>query len=698
MKIESGKYAVIIKRLWIGAGAALVLFVFFVFAVSVNLFYLFGQMPSLKLLENPKSDLASELYTADGKLMGKYFTQNRSPVEYEQISPNVIKALLAAEDVRFYKHSGVDFKATLSLPYYMLKGDSKGGSTISQQLAKNLFAMRGGFYAGPLYRVPGLRILIIKAKEWITAIHLERNYAKEEIVTMYLNTVEFGSNAFGIKVAAKTFFDKLPSELTVTEGATLVGIVNLPTRFNPVAHPQASKNRRNVVMAQMVKYGYLPEREFDRLKTQDIDVSRYSVENQNKGLAPYLRTVLQDVLLRWADAKGYDLYSDGLKIHTTIDSRTQRYAEETVATHMKDQQNKFFQQWGSKNPWVDKDKREIKTYIQQAVRRTPRYRGLKERYGDDEQAINRVLNAPVKMRVFTWNTPAHEKDTTMSPVDSVRYYKRFLQTGFLSMDPATGWVKAWVGGIDYKYFKYDHVRQGRRQPGSTFKPIVYATAIDNGFKPCDEVLNIPVTLDGGDGKAWTPNNFDNNFDGETMTLRQALGRSVNTIAAYLMGKVGPTRVVEMAKRLGITSPLDAVPSLALGTSDVTLYEMLGAYSTFVNGGTYTEPYFLTRIEDKYGNVLQEFPVRTYEAISEETAYLMVHMLRGSVQERGGTSMKLHSYAFGRKTEFGGKTGTTQDYADGWFIGITPGLVSGLWVGGDEPSIHFKNSTYGQGGR
>lgn len=699
LKFEQGPYKKFIKRLWLFSLAALFLFVFFVFAVSTNLFWLFGAMPSLKLLENPRSELASEVYTADGKLMGKYFTENRSPVDYEQVSPHVIHALLAAEDVRFYKHSGVDFKATVSLPYYMLKGDSKGGSTLSQQVAKNLFETRGEKYRGVLSSVPILRMLIIKTKEWITAIQLERNYAKEEIMMMYLNTVPFGSNAFGIKVAAKTFFNKLPSELTVEEAATLVGIVNAPSRFNPAASAQSrerSKWKRNVVMSQMVKYGYLTKAEFDRLKDKDIDISKYAVENQNKGLAPYFRAYIQDILLNWAEDHGLDLYSDGLRIYTTIDSRMQRYAEEAVIANMKDQQQKFYQQWKGRNPWVDKDKHEIKTYIQQSARKTDHYRTLKQKFGSDEKAIFKVMNTPVKMRVFSWNG---EKDTTMSPMDSIRYYKRFLQTGFMSMDPATGWVKAWVGGIDYKYFKYDHVKQGKRQVGSTFKPIVYATAIDNGFTPCTEVVNSPITFtNNGDGKAWTPHNFDNNYDGAPMTLRQAMGRSVNTIAAYLMREVGPTRVVEMAKRLGVKSQLDAVPSLALGTSDITLYEMLGVYSTFVNGGTYTEPYYLTRIEDKNGNVLQEFPTKTYEAISEETAYLMVHMLKGALEEDGGTSKGLYRFQCARGNEIGAKTGTTQDYADGWFMGVTHSLVSGLWVGGDEPSIHFSGSANGQGGR
>lgn len=695
---EQGRYKKLIKRLWIVSLSALLLFVFFVFAVSENIFWLFGQTPSLKLLENPRSELASEVYSADGVLLGKYFSQNRSPVEYEQISPHVIKALLAAEDIRFYKHAGVDFKATLSLPWYFIKRDRRGGSTLSQQLAKTLFETRGDQYKGLLSDVPLLKMLIIKTKEWITAIQLERNYAKEEILTMYLNTVDFGSNAFGIKVASKTFFNKAPADLTIEEAATLVGVLNAPSMYSPKFNPERSKEKRNVVMSQMVKYGYLTPAQYAQLKQKPMKLD-YAVENQNKGLAPYFRAYIQDFLLKWAAEHDRDLYADGLKIYTTIDSRMQSYAEEVVAAHMKDQQQKFFKQWEDRNPWVDKDKKEIKTYIQQAARRTERYQTLKAAYGDDEKAIFKVMNTPVKMRVFSWNNPQREKDTTMSPMDSIKYYKRFLQTGFMSMDPTTGWIKAWVGGIDYKYFKYDHVKQGKRQVGSTFKPIVYATAIDNGFTPCTEVVNAPITFTNtGDGKPWTPHNFDNEFDGASMTLRQAMGRSVNTIAAYLMREVGPTRVVEMAKRLGVTSSLDPVPSLALGTSDITLYEMLGVYSTFVNGGTYTEPYYLTRIEDKNGNVLQDFPVKTYEAISEETAYLMTYMLQGALREPGGTSKGLYRYECAKGNEIGAKTGTTQDYADGWFIGVTHNLVSGIWVGGDEPSIHFRSGAYGQGGR
>lgn len=664
-------------------------------AIKVNSFGLFGEMPGLRVLENPKSELASEVFTADHVLIGKYFSQNRTSVDYEQLSPHVVNALLATEDVRFHKHSGIDVRSLFRVGYGVLTFNRTqgGGSTLTQQVARNLFETRDDRNEGKLGDVPGVNMIIIKLKEWLTAIQLEHNYTKEEILTMYLNTVSFGNNAYGIEVAARTYFNKSQRDLDLEEAALLVGIVNNPTWFNPRRNPRNALNRRNVVLRKMEKYGYLKRSQMAVLLQTPIRMN-FVVENHNVGIAPYFRAYIRDFLLNWARLHNKNLYTDGLKVYTTIDSRMQQYAEDAVMANMKDQQEKFYQQWRGRNPWISGNGQEIKSYIEQSARRTERYQTLKEAIGDDDRAILREMSKPVPMRVFSWQG---ERDTTMSPLDSIQYYKRFLHTGFMSMDPLNGHVKAWVGGINHKYFKYDHVKQGKRQPGSTFKALVYAAAIDNGFTPCTPVPNTPVTLI-ANGKEYTPQNFDDHYDGQVMTLRQAMARSINTVAAYLMQQMGVEQIVSMARRLGITSPLDEVPSLCLGTSSVSVYEMLGVYSTFVNGGTYTEPIYITRIEDRSGNVLQEFAPKTYEAITEETAYLMVHMLKGALEEEGGTARKLRAYSWTRDNEIGAKTGTTQNYADGWFIGVTPNLVSGLWVGGDEPSIHFRNSDYGQGGR
>jgi penicillin-binding protein 1A len=511
------------------------LWVLLLLSIRVNLFGLFGDMPSLRTLENPKSELASLVYSADGVLMGKYFLQNRTPVEYEDLSPHVINALLATEDVRFHHHSGIDPRSLGRVAFGILtfNHDLGGGSTLTQQVAKNLFKTRDDQFEGYLGGVPLVSMGIIKVKEWFVSMQLERNYTKEEILTMYLNTVPFGSNAFGIEVAAKTFFNKPQNKLNIQEAALLVGIVNNPVFFHPKDNPKRALHRRNVVLRKMAKYGYLKQPESEKLAAKPIRLD-YVVEGQNVGLAPYFRAYIRDFLLNWAQEKDINLYTDGLKIYTTIDSRMQRYAEEAVKTNMKDQQEKFYQQWQGRNPWITNDGKEIKGYIEQAARKTERYKALKES-GNNDKTILRKMSKPVKMSVFSWEG---KKTITMSPLDSIRYYKRFLHTGLMSMDPLTGQVKAWVGGINHKYFKYDHVRQSKRQPGSTFKAIVYATAIDNGFTPCEKVANTPVTVNLNGYPPYTPHNFDNHYEGQTMTLRQAMGRSVNTIAAFLMQKVG----------------------------------------------------------------------------------------------------------------------------------------------------------------
>lgn len=698
MGIKSKIYSLLVKSLWIGFISGVLAVVLYVYFVSIDFMGWFGGMPGLERLENPKSEVASELYTSDNVLLGKYFRENRSPVEYEQLSPNLINALLATEDIRFEDHSGIDLKGTFAIAWYMLNDEKRGSSTISQQLAKNLFDTRGSHYEGSLAKKNrAFRVLINKTKEWITAIKLERSYTKREIMTMYLNTVDFGSNAFGIKVASETFFKTTPDSLSIPQASVLVGLLKAPTQFSPISNPNNAFNRKNTVLAQMHKYGYLSKVQLDSLTKLPI-VLNYSVDNHNKGLATYFRGVLSDYLLRWSKKKGYDLYADGLKIYCTIDSRMQKYAEQAVEEHMKDQQDKFFAHWKKRNPWVDEEGKELKGFIEKVAKTTERYKGLKKKFGKDTVSIWRELNKKDTIRVFTWKG---EKDTIMSFMDSIRYYKHFLHTGFMAMEPHSGHIKAWVGGINYKHFKYDHVMQGRRQPGSTFKPIVYATAINFGYSPCYELPDLPVSFPSYDEKnsIWTPQNSDGKFTGQLYSLRKAMANSINSVTANLISRVSPQKVVDLAKDLGIKSPLDPVAALCLGVSDVSVYELVGAYSTFANKGVYTEPFFISRIEDKAGNIIEEFTPRKIEAMNEQDAYLMVHMLKGATEERGGTALGLNKWGLlGYGNEIGAKTGTTQNYSDGWFMAITPKLAAGAWVGGEDRSIHFTDMNLGQGAR
>ncbi|MGV3640146.1 MAG: penicillin-binding protein 1A [Adhaeribacter sp.] len=695
---SSNKYARIIRGIWFMLIAGLLAFALFIFAISINFLNLFGDLPDFKTLENPKSELASEMYSADGVLMGKYFRENRSPVEYKELPQNLIDALIATEDVRFEEHSGLDFKGLVAVAYYGLTGRSRGASTLTQQVAKNLFRTREGTSReGLLADIPGLRMVVIKAKEWITAIRLERAYSKKEILLMYLNTVEFGSNSFGIKSAAKTFFNKDPKDLKLEESAMLVGVVNAPSRFSPVSNKSRSQKRRDWVLSQMRKYDFIDDTTYNAAIAQDIKLN-YQVENQNNGIAPYLRAEAGKWLLKWSRDNGHNLYSDGLKIYTTIDSKMQQYAEEAVQQHMKTMQKLFFDYWKGRKPWVDENGKPIKGFLENAIKRTDRYISLNNRFEGNKDSINYYLNKKIPMKVFTWEAPG-EKEMVMSPMDSLAYYKYFLHTGFIAVNPLDGHIRAWVGGTNYKYFKYDHVKQGRRQPGSTFKPIVYTAAIDNNYSPCYEVPDLPVTFPAADGQpAYTPNNDDRKFSGRKYTLRQGIAESKNTVTAYLVKKLGPEMIVKYAKALGLTSAIEAVPAVGFGTSDVSVYEMAGMYGTFVNDGTWTEPIFITRIEDKNGNVVYENAPRTAEVLSEETAYLMVHMLKAPVDVRGGTAYYGLRHRYKLKNEIGGKTGTTDNNSDAWFMGITPNLVCGMWVGGEDRSIHFRSPQYGQGNK
>ena len=691
-----------IKYLWMTFIGGILAFALFVWMLSINFLGLFGALPDFKALENPQSELASELYSSDGVLLGTYFRENRSPVTFEELSPNLVNALVATEDVRFEDHSGIDMTAMLRVfvKSILLGQDSGGGSTLSQQTAKNLFKTRNLDNQGLLSSIPGLRMLIVKTKEWIVATQLEKAYTKNEILTLYLNTSEFGSNAYGIKTAAKTFFKKTPADLNIQESAVLVGLFKAPTYYSPVFNPENSLRRRNTVLSQMYKNDILTEEEYDSITKLPIQLD-YAVSNQNQGLATYFREVVKADLIKWtkenlkSDGTAYDLYGDGLKIYTTIDSRMQRYAEEAVDEHMRTLQAAFFKEMGTRDPWIDGNNQIIPNFIEDQVKRTEAYRLLKQRFGDQLDSIEIKLNEKKKMRVFSWERG--EIDTLMSTMDSMRYYKKFLQTGFMSMDPHTGHIKAWVGGMDHKYFKFDHVKQGKRQPGSTFKPFVYAAAIENGYSPCYTVVDQPVEVYIPGQPVWSPANSDGKFSGRELTIRQAMAQSLNSVTAYMMKKLSPKIIVETARRIGITSDLEEVPSLALGVNDVSIFEMVGAFGTFANKGEHTTPFYIDRIEDKNGNVIQQFTAKKRPAMSEEHAYLMLYMLRGGFEESDGTSQGV-SYAIREGNELGGKTGTTQNASDGWYMGLSKDLVSGTWVGGDDRAIHFRNWGAGQGSK
>ncbi|NNF01951.1 MAG: PBP1A family penicillin-binding protein [Bacteroidia bacterium] len=655
-----------------------------VLAISMAGSGMFGQLPTTEHLENPNSNLASEVYSADKKILGKYYYQNRSNVKYKDLSPNLVNALLATEDIRFYRHSGVDIKGLFRvlIRTVILRQGSGGGSTITQQLAKNLF-----------HDKPRSSIGRVKQKfmEWIISTKLEKSYTKEEIIAMYLNTVAFGNNAYGIKSASAIFFDTNPEDIKVQEAAVLVGLLKAPTYYSPKRNPNNSLQRRNVVLAQMKKYDFISPEVCDSLQALPIELS-FKEETHNEGLATYFREELRVELNTWckenrkSNGEPYNLYRDGLKIYTTIDSRMQRYAEQAVAEHLKSLQKTFFKHWEGRVPWKDTPQ-----IIEYGIKRTDRYKSLRKS-GMSRDSIDIIFDTPVKMKIFSWEG---ERDTVLSPLDSIKYYKKFLQTGFMAIEPQTGYIKAWVGGNDYRYFKYDHVKRGKRQVGSTFKPFLYSLAMQEGYSPCFKVPNIPVTFQKGEYgllKEWTPKNSDNKYGGE-LTLKGGLANSVNSLSAFLMKRLGPNAVVDLAKKMGIESDLDAVPSLCLGVSDLSVYELVGAYATFADKGIWTEPVFLTRIEDKNGIVLYEKIPKKREAMSEETAYLMLQLLRGVVDNGTGKRVR---FRYKIENEVAGKTGTTQNNSDGWFMGITPELVAGTWVGCQDRSVHFRTTDLGQG--
>jgi penicillin-binding protein 1A len=691
-----------IKYIWIIFIAFILGLPLYIFIVSIDLFGLFGPMPNTRDIENPSNDLSSELISADGVLLGRYIRFNRSQVNFNELSEELRNTLVISEDIRFFNHSGLDLIAYLrAIKGLLTFNPAGGGSTITQQLAKNLFTQAEDRsldgYMSRLGKFP--KRIIQKTKEWIISVSLEENFTKEEILAMYLNTANFSSNSYGIKIAAETYFGKEPNELNLQESAVLVGMLQAPSFFNPKRNPQNALKKRNEVLYKIFKEGYKikTRQQFDSIKALPIELN-FSVENHNTGMAPYFRTVASSYLMDWCKEKGLDLWNSGLKIYTTIDSRLQRYAEEAVAEQMATLQASFYKEWKSrkKNPWVDEDWAEIKDFLKKRIKQSDAYKIYAEKYGEDSDSLRIMLNLKKPMTIFTWKG---ERDTLFSSMDSLNYYKRFLQTGMMSMDPASGFIKAWVGGINHKYFKYDHVKQGTRQPGSTFKPFVYGLAMESGYSPCLKMKDLSPSFKLESGGTWSPKNSEPPYNGtgDELTIRQAMAKSLNSITAQLVQQLDPKNVVEFAHRMGIESDLNPVPSICLGTSDVTLYEMVGAYSTFANSGLHIDPIFITRIEDRNGNVIENFIPKTKESIHEQTAYKMIYMLKGGVEESGGTSVGLN-HELKVNNEIGGKTGTTNDASDGWYMGLTHNLVTGIWVGGDERAIHFPSWSFGQGGK
>lgn len=676
----------------------LYLIIIFVCAVEVNFLWLFGYSPTSKDIKVPIQHVASEVYTADGVLIARYFKEDRSPVPYDSISSNVINALIATEDIRFFRHHGVDFLAIFSSIVSTAQGDRRGGSTITQQLAKNLYRTRYNQSAGLLGNIPGVRMAVIKFKEWITAYKLEGKYSKEDIITMYLNTVSFSNNAYGIKTVAKRYFNKETQDVTAAEAALLIGMLKGTTLYNPIRNPERSLERRNVVLGQMHKAGYLTDEAYEVEKASELTLNLGEIEEVGRGDS-YLRAAVERWLNAWCDENGYDIYTDGLKIYTTIDSRMQHHAEAAVAEQMKPLQRRLEDAWNGEIPWRDSQGNVIEGFLENLAMRTTYYRQLDEQYSGDADSIFYYLNVPKTMEVFTWDGL---KEVKYSSMDSLAHYAMMLNAGLMSMDPYSGEVKAWVGGINHRYYKFDHVFQAKRQAGSTFKPFAYLAALEAGMSPCDKYMDRFVRIkytENGEEKIWEPKNADWVFSGREMSLRWAMGRSVNSITAQITEEVGWVSVVDAAHRCGITSSLAAVPSVSLGSNDVSVFEMVNAYATFMNKGKRVEPVLVSKIVNYGGQTIAEFETRVTQAINEEVAWLMGYMLRGTMEEPEGTSQGLWEWDLWRdKNQIGGKTGTSSDYVDGWYMGVTKDLVTGVWIGCDERSIHFRNSQTGEGSR
>ena len=681
--------------------SAFVALILWMGAVDINFLWLFGRSPGFASGLEPQVSQASELWSADRVMIGKYFNENRTPVEYGEVNPNFWKVLIDTEDERFYKHWGIDpIGLTAAAKDALLHHDARGASTITQQLAKNMFKMRTKYAGGPLSKIPGLGMVITKTKEWIVALKLEILYEKNEILTMYANTVDFGSNAFGIKTAAKTYFDTTPANLTIEQSAVLVGMLKATTYYNPISHPDNSLRRRNIVLSNMLSKGDLNRQEYDSLSKIPIKLE-YNVESNYDGQAQYFREAVAKHLADWCEQNGYDLYNSGLKIYTTIDTRMQKYAEEAARKQMQQVQRNFNSHWAGRQPWVDEHGVVIPDFIEGIARRTSFYKHLKQRFPNEPDSVDAYMNRPHTVKLFDYDEGTIERE--MSTMDSIRYMVSFMHCAFVAMEPQTGAVKAWVGDIDFDSWKYDKV-EAMRQPGSTFKLFVYTEAMNQGLTPCDKRRDERISMQVWDAKkkkevTWAPTNANGYFTGDSMLLRTAFAQSINSVAVRLGQEMGIKRIAETAHRMGITSPLDETPALALGSSDVNLLELTGAYCTIVDDGRQHDPCLVTRIVDKDDREVYVAPLSTEQSIPYKSAYLMQDLLKSGLTERGATSMSLWGY-IGKyhDAEFGGKTGTSNNHSDAWFMGVSPKLVVGAWVGGEYRCIHFRTGALGQGSR
>ena len=689
-------------KVGIAIASLIVAFMLYLIMVDINFLWLFGKSPSMSDVKNTHPAEASQIYSADGKVIGKFFSENRMPVTYDEVSPKFWEALIDTEDERFYRHHGIDYQAFgAALKDYLLHRDARGASTITQQLAKNLFRVRTQYSTGLLGTIPGLKMLIMKSKEWITAYKLEWYFNKEEILTMYANTVDFGSNAFGIKTAAKTYFGTTPKNLTTDQSAILVGLLKATTYYNPRINPKNAFNRRNVVLDNMLRHHHLTPEECKKLQQAEIKLD-YSVENAYDGNANYFREAVADWMKAWCkefygDDRAYAYYTEGLKIYTTLDSRMQHYAEEAAIKQMKQVQKSFNQHWGNVNPWQDERHVEIPHFIEDLAKKTSYYKFLNQRYDGNQDSIDYYLNRPHKVKLFDYDEGYIEKE--MSTLDSIRYMEHFMHCGFVAIEPQTGHVKAWVGDIDFKTWKYDKVT-AMRQPGSTFKLFVYAEAMNQGITPCDtrqDAYFSMKVMDHGKEVTWAPTNADGRFSGANITLKQAFAMSVNSVAVRLGQEVGIDHIVQTAHDMGIKSKLDPTPSLTLGASDVNLLELVGAYCTPVNDGKAIDPILVTRIEDRDGNILYQAAPEERQVLSARSAFYVQQLLMGGMS---GTSSRLRGFVgnANNDTDFGGKTGTSNNHSDAWFVGTTPRLVCGAWVGGEYRCIHFRTGQLGQGNR
>lgn len=681
--------------------SAIIAFFVYLFMVDINFLWLFGKSPGFSQIMHPSTSEASEIYSADGVLIGKYFSENRTPVKYEDVNPLFWKALIDTEDERFYKHFGIDFTGIFAVAKdIIVHHEARGASTITQQLAKNMFRVRTQYSTGLLGYIPGVRMLIMKSKEWIIATKLEMLYDKKEILTMYANTVDFGSNAYGIKTACKTYFNTTPAKMTTEQAAVLVGMLKATTYYNPITNPENSLHRRNTVLHNMMTHNDISHNEYDSISAIPIKVS-YSVESNYDGQAKYFREAIADYLKDWCKENGYDLYSSGLKIYTTIDTRMQKYAEEAALKQMKQVQRNFKNHWGSQDPWRDENNQVIPNFIENIAQRQPVYKMLLQKFPNNPDSIQYYLNKPHKIKLFDYEKGTIEKE--MSTMDSIRYMVKFMHCSFVAMEPQTGEVKAWVGDIDFNSWKYDKVT-AMRQPGSTFKLFVYTEAMNQGLTPCDKRRDEYIRMEVYDKQkhemtSWTPTNANGRFSGDSIPLKSAFAKSINSIAVRLGQEMGIKNIAKTAHEMGIKSPLDEQPSLALGASDVNLLEMVNAYCTIANDGKHVEPVLVTRIVDKDGKEVYVSSTEEKQVIPYKSAFFMQQLLMGGMREPGGTSQSLWGYTdTARDTDFGGKTGTSNNHSDAWFMCVSPNLVAGAWVGGEYRSIHFRTGALGQGSR